>query len=170
MQSRRIVACVAVLTVSLWVNAQGRDSTRATADEVFRKVQIAALLIEDHGEQALEMIADPALGFRWKDTYVFVVDCGADKVMLNLAFPERVGGDIKQHTDYAGNRYGRDLCNTADAGEGWIEYVWLRPGDSEPVRKLSYVKAPDGSPFTVGAGIYDDRRSIAELNAVFTAD
>ena len=45
------------------------------------------------------------------------------------AFPARQGGDIKQHTDYNGYQYGLDLCETAQqAGGGWVEYVWLKPG------------------------------------------
>ena len=74
-----------------------------------------------------------------------------------------VGGDIKKHTDYAGQPYGATLCNKAAHGGGWVEYVWLAPGGSTPRRKLSYVRAVAGTPYQVGAGVYDDNTSLDAL-------
>ncbi len=138
------------------------DSERADSAEVVAKVEEAAALIREEGEAALAKIADPASGFVWKDTYVFVVNCEADRVMVNPAFPERVGGDIKQHTDYAGYRYGQALCDMAERpGGGWIEYVWLPPGGDTPKRKVSYVRSVAGTPYQLGAGVYDHATSVA---------
>jgi len=135
----------------------------ATAEEVMEKVHRAAGLIESHGDAAIGMISARGADFRWKDTYIFVVDCDADRVMVNLAFPERVGGDIKKHTDYAGYRYGVELCAMAASGGGWIEYVWLQPGEITPMRKISYVMTARGSSYQVGAGIYDEHTTLREL-------
>lgn len=141
----------------------GSAHEAASAEEVIDKVRQAASLIESYGDAALDMIAARPEEFRWKDTYIFVVDCNADRVMVNLAFPDRVGGDIKQHTDYAGHQYGRELCAKAAVGGGWIEYVWLRPGEDTPMRKISFVISVDDNRYQVGAGIYDDTMSLAEL-------
>ena len=103
----------------------------------------------------------------WKDTYVFVVDCANDRVMVNPAFPDRVGGDIKQHKDHDGKQYGRELCEVATRpGGGWIEYVWPRRGGGTPTRKVSFVVSADGQPYQLGAGLYDDSRSLEELQAL----
>ncbi len=127
----------------------------ATADEVVATVQRAAALLHEDQESAIAAISERSGDFVWKDTYVFVVNCAADRVVANPAFPERVGGDIKQHTDYAGYRYGETLCETAAlAGGGWVDYVWLRPGSSTPQRKSSFVIAVPDTDLTVGAGIY----------------
>lgn len=97
-------------------------------------------------------------------SFVFVVNCDADEVMANPAFPERVGGDIKQHTDHNGKQYGLELCETANRkASGWIEYTWPRSGGGEAMRKMSYVMSVNGRPFQVGAGIYDATVSLAEL-------
>lgn len=139
-------------------------SQHATPEEVIVKVRQAARLLADQGDAALATFRDPDSRFSWKDTYVFVVDCEADRVLANPAFPDRVGGDIKIHTDYAGNPYGVRLCETASRpGGGWIEYVWLRPGDTEPLRKVSFVMSVPGRSYQVGAGVYDDELSLAEL-------
>ena len=130
----------------------------ATADEVLAKVTRAAELIRRDAESGLDAIADPSGEFVWKDSYVFVVDCKADRVIANPAFPERVGGDIKRHTDYAGYRYGLALCDTASKPDGgWVDYVWLRPGLKTPTRKRSFVRSVPGTTYQVGAGIYGER-------------
>lgn len=137
----------------------------ASPEEVVAKVREAAALMEVDGAAALAAIGDPSSRFTWKDTYVFVVDCEKDRVMANAAFPERVGGDILRHTDYAGFRYGPVLCEVAGRpGGGWIEYVWLRPGRETPERKISFVMSVSGGLYQVGAGVYDDTVTLEALN------
>ena len=59
---------------------------------------------------------------------------------------------------------GLELCAMAKTpGGGWIEYVWPRPGGGEPMRKISYVVSVDGQPYQLGAGIYDDKQSLEQL-------
>lgn len=160
------LGCLLLLTAL----ASGLAAEQAGPEEVVDKVQQAAELLEKDGEAALAVIMDPSGGFAWKDTYVFVVDCAADRVRANPAFPERVGGDIKQHTDYAGKQYGLELCETAARpGGGWVEYTWLRPGGKTPLRKVSYVTSVKGRRYQLGAGIYDESTPIAELEAISKA-
>jgi len=141
-----------VLVISASASA---DPQYATREEVVDKVRAAAEMLAAAGHEALPMIADPEGEFVWKDTYVFVVDCDADRVMANPRFPERVGGDIKQHTDYAGFRYGASLCEKARLPDGgWITYRWPRSGSSEPLTKTSFVLGVPGIPLQVGAGVY----------------
>jgi len=42
------------------------------------------------------------------------------------------------------------------SGSGWVDYMWPKPGETQPSRKWSYVKAVsvDGAPALVGAGFY----------------
>lgn len=147
------------------------EGAGASPAEVIEKVRKAATLLEERGAAGLEILRDPSSEFMWKDTYVFVVNCDADEVMANPAFPERVGGDIKQHADYAGKPYGMELCETAQrTGGGWVEYVWPRSGGGEPTRKTSYVVSVPGQPYQVGAGIYNETVSLEELELLTAGD
>lgn len=155
---RHLCALFASLSLAAVAHADSGQADPAHADsgEVVLKVEQAVALLRDHGDAALAALRDPHGRFVWKDTYVFVVNCDDDIVVSNPAFPERVGGDIKQHTDYAGKQYGLELCRTASRpGGGWIEYVWLPPGTDTPKRKLSFVRSVPGRPYQVGAGVYD---------------
>lgn len=144
-----------------------KQTGQATPVEVISKVRKAAVLLAAQGEAGLKVIRDSNSEFTWKDTCVFVVNCDADLVMANPAFPERQGGDIKQHTDYNGKRFGPELCKTAkQPGGNWVEYVWPRPGGGKPSRKISFVVSVDGLPYQVGAGIYNETITLEELNRI----
>jgi hypothetical protein len=39
-----------------------------------------------------------------------------------------------------------------------------KPGEKEGSRKVSYLLSAKGTPYVVGAGIYDDKATIAELS------
>ncbi len=141
------------------------QNEKATPLEVILKVRKAAALLADQGDDGLKILRDSNSEFTWKDTYIFVVNCDADLVMANAAFPEREGGDIKQHTDYNGKQYGRALCNMAQRPEGaWVEYIWPKPGGGKPSRKISYVVSVKGLPYQVGAGVYNETITMRELN------
>ncbi len=147
----------------------GTNHTRneATPLEVVEKVRRAAKLLAEQGPAGLRILRNNTSIFTWKDTYVFVVDCNADLVLANPAFPEREGGDIKQHTDYNGKQYGFDLCETAGKpGGGWVEYMWLKPGGDKPMRKISYVMSVEDHPWQLGAGIYNESVSLEELEEI----
>lgn len=151
----------AVICAPLSANADIRELKPL---DVMQKVQKAARLLSEDTEAGLTIIRDKSSEFFWNGTYVFVVDCDADRVMANPAFPEREGGDIKQHTDYNGKQYGLELCDVAKRPEGgWIEYVWLRPGGEVPTRKVSYVMSTRDSKLQLGAGLYDTRHSLDSL-------
>src|SRR5690349_24084720 len=45
-----------------------------------------------------------------------------------------------------------------------VEYWWPKPGEKDGSRKLSYGLAAKGTPYAVGAGIYDDKATVAELS------
>lgn len=153
------------LGIVTFVNVAAGDETKhATAQEVISKVNEAVQLIQEQGQGALGKIADPSMGFVWKDTYIFIVNCERDMVVVNPAFPERVGGDIKKHADYAGEPYGKRLCEIAEHPHGgWIEYVWVIPGEDTPRRKVSYVRSVPGTPYQLGAGIYDESSKLSDL-------
>ena len=67
------------------------------------------------------------------------------------------GSDLSGYQDPNGKRLFVEMVQTVKAhGEGFVAYSWPKPGVSEPVRKISFVKgfAPWG--WMIGAGIYID--------------
>src|SRR5271166_6430096 len=40
-------------------------------------------------------------------------------------------------------------------GEGWVDYMWPKPGKDAPSKKLSYIYRVPGKDVFVGAGVYE---------------
>ena len=136
----------------------------ATPEEVIVKIKKAAELLKAKGEEALKTLRDPSSEFTWKDTYIFIIDLEKSLVLSNPAFPEREGGNIREHLDWNKKLYGLELCEVANNGGGWIEFMWPKPGTQTPLRKMAFVYPVPGYRYTVCAGIYNDTLSLEEAN------
>lgn len=135
-----------------------------TPQEVVENVHKAAELLKTQGKEGLEILRDPQYELNTGDAYIFIIDVEESLVVSNPRFPERNGGNIREHLDWAGKHYGIELCDVAMQGGGWIEFVWPKPGTTEGVRKISYIYPVPGLRYTVCAGIYDDTMSLDGLN------
>jgi cytochrome c len=40
-------------------------------------------------------------------------------------------------------------------GEGWVDYMWPKPGEKTPSKKLSYIYRVPGKDVFVAAGVYE---------------
>ena len=43
----------------------------------------------------------------------------------------------------------------SDSGEGWVSYMWPKPGEKKPSKKASYIYRAKGQDVSFGAGIYE---------------
>ncbi len=159
-----VVLAVAFLIVALSSVAEGQD--KATTQEVVAKVREAASTLSKTGDLApFNQKQGPWV---WKDTYIFVDDCDKKVVVAHPIKPEQVGQDIMSIKDTRGKNLYPDpqgFCDAAKKPSGvWIEYWWPKPGEKEGSRKISYYLGAKGTPYVVGAGIYDDKATIAELS------
>ena len=127
----------------------------ARPEEVIEKIKEAVALLREQGEKGLETLRSPTSSFVWKDCYLFVIDLEKSLVLSNPAFPEREVGNIREHFDWNKKLYGRELCEKANAGGGWIEFMWPKPNTDVPLRKIAFVYPVPGYRYTVCAGIYD---------------
>ncbi len=146
-----------------------------TPEEVIAKVREAAAFLGKEGKAGLAAFEGEGSPYIWKDTYVFVLDCAADVIVAH-AVPASRGVAISGLRDADGKAYGADMCRAAAVpGGAWAEYVWPKPVadaegnvvySDEAYRKVSYVLGVAGQPYQVGAGIYNDPLSLAELDAL----
>jgi signal transduction histidine kinase len=123
---------------------------------VVDRVREAAELIQSDGEQAFAVLRDKAGGFLFYDAYVFVMS--KDGVMLvNPPSPELEGTSVLEVTDADGVRPGQEMLKVlSQTPEGWVSYLWPRPGDRRAVHKETFVTqvSSGGRELVVGAGIY----------------
>lgn len=148
----------------------------ATPQEIIAKVKEAAAYLTTEGEAGLALFDEADTQFVWKDTYVFVWDCTADAVVAHPV-PSVRGVVISTVTDVNGKVFGPNLCKASERPDGgWVDYMWQKPVKAEgsnqltyegdAARKVSYVLAVPGQPYQVGAGEYNDKDTVEELDAL----
>ncbi len=164
MKSSKILAGVAVAILIVALSSVGLGQDKATAQEVITKVKEAVSTLSKTGD--LAQFNQKQGPWVWKDSYIFVQDCDKKVVVAHPIKPELVGQDIMSIKDTRGkNLYAEGWCETAKKPSGvWIEYWWPKPGEKEGSRKISYHLSAKGTPYVVGAGVYDDKATIAELS------
>jgi signal transduction histidine kinase len=89
-----------------------------------------------------------------KELYVFALTM--DNLML--AHPhvdEWLGKDMSETKDSNGKAYFQEFKKIAqNPGEGWVDYMWNRPGENAPRFKRSYIMKVPGQEIYVGSGYY----------------
>ena len=171
---RRLTVALTTAAVLAWAPAGFADDT-ATPEEVITKVRAAADYLEQNGKSGLETFNKADSPFIWKDAYVFVFDCAAG--IADIAHPVASIRNRKVATDKdaAGNVVGPEMCEAAKRpGGGWEEYKWWKPVKSpngkivgyekKVSRKVSYMLSVRGQPYEVGAGVYNNTLTVAELD------
>jgi hypothetical protein len=158
------VVVLSLLNLALPYAIVGQD--HATPQEVVAKVREAANTLSKTGD--LAQFNQKQGPWVWKDTYIFVNDCDKKVVVAHPLRPEQLGNDFGAIKDTRGNTLYPDregFCKAAKQPSGtWIEYWWPKPGEKEGSRKVSYYLSAKGTPYVVGAGVYDDKATIAELS------
>ena len=106
-------------------------------------------------EQAKQQIGNLRFGPDGKD-YFFIVDT-AGIMLMHPIKPSIVGNDQSDLRDPKGKAFIQEMVKIAkENGQGFVEYLWPKPGENEPVGKLSYVQLFKEWGWIVSTGIYVD--------------
>ncbi|MCF7794016.1 MAG: cache domain-containing protein [Candidatus Cloacimonetes bacterium] len=97
-------------------------------------------------------------GSKWfqDETYIFV--WGIDG--LRYVYPPDPAGEgknMKDLKDINEKPIGREFIEAADNDEGWVFYMWTKPGETEPEQKTTFIKRAidaDKKVYLVGCGLY----------------
>ena len=90
------------------------------------------------------------------DNYYWINDLGPTMIMHPLK-PELDGQDLTNSKDPDGKALFVEMAEVCKkAGEGFVPYMWPKPGSEKPVSKISYVKLYKPWGWMVGSGIYVD--------------
>jgi methyl-accepting chemotaxis protein len=92
-----------------------------------------------------------------EDGYVVIIGMDARPIQ-NPARPENDGKDLSGFTDPKGFHVFAEIARTAAsaAGEGYLSYLWVRPGSTQPSEKLSRVVSYKPWGWAVMTGLYVD--------------
>ncbi|WP_295407193.1 cache domain-containing protein [uncultured Thiocystis sp.] len=151
--------------------AWAADPAPATAKEVVLKVHEAVQYLNEKGLAGFsDFNNNKDARWVWKDSYVFVYSCREDVMIAHPLRPDLVGKPILRMRDDKDQPLFQHLCQaSANQDGGWVEYWWPKPGEAKASRKISYTQSAAvsfKSDIRVGAGIYDDQLTPADLSNI----
>ncbi|MDR3453903.1 MAG: cache domain-containing protein [Rhodoferax sp.] len=155
---KQILVCT-VLATSAMVNPANAQQSPPTSDKAMQVetlVNKAAALIDSKGKAAFSEFRVKDSKWFHGDTYLFVYDLKSN-VLLNPAFPAREGTKVTGQKDANGKLFHDAMIQMAQTkGSGWVDYMFPKPGQTQPSQKWAYVKAVsiDGVPGLVASGFY----------------
>jgi signal transduction histidine kinase len=132
---RTMMACLVAVaflgTTSAY--AAGDFGTSAEAKAMLDK---AVKELKADKQAALQKFQKGEGGFKDRDLYPF---CGGPDGNFT-AHPSLTGKSLKDLKDKAGKPLGEEMYKVAKEGQvSEVAYMWPRPGQQEPVQKVSYV-------------------------------
>ena len=126
----------------------------------YAKLAQNGVMTKDEAQKAaLAAIADLRYGGK---EYFFVENFDGVMLMHPIA-KQLVGQNRSNDRDPTGKLFSKEMMELAKTkGEGFVEYMWPKPGEKEPSPKLSYLKAFKPWGWFVSTGIYVD-----DIDAIF---
>jgi cytochrome c len=162
MNAKILFVGISVLAGFLWTAppafSQQPAPTSEKAKQIEALVDKAATVIESKGKAAFPEFRKSGGEWMFGETYLFVYDTNLN-VLLVAAFPQNEGKNQTGKTDSNAKLYHDEFVKVVQSrGSGWVDYMFPKPGQTQPSQKWSYVKAVmvDGVPGLVGAGFYPD--------------
>ena len=128
-----VLSVMVVAGVATLVAAQAQYGTAAEAKAMLEK---AVGALKANKGKALAEFTKGEGGFKDRDLYPF---CGGPDGNFT-AHPSLTGKSLKDLKDKAGKPLGAEMYKVATDGKiSEVSYMWPRPGQTEPVQKVSYV-------------------------------
>ncbi len=130
---RRTLQALIVLVFGVGLARAGEFGTAAEAKAMLEK---AAAAVKADKAGALAKFAKGEGGFKDRDLYPF---CGGPDGNFT-AHPTLNGKSLRDLKDKAGKALGEEMYKVAAEGKvAEVAYMWPRPGQTEPVQKVSFV-------------------------------
>ncbi len=123
--------------------------------EIKALVESAIDMFRSQGRDSmLKAINDKNGPFVKDDLYVFALTM--DNTMLGHPYEHTIRRiNVSNVQDNNGTRLFEKFKEVVTTkGEGWVEYLWAKPGAAVPSPKRSFVKKVPGEDLYVGAGYY----------------
>jgi methyl-accepting chemotaxis protein len=169
---------VCLVVVVLMIGAMTRTRMVSERKAILRQeVQIAQGVIEQYQKKAADhtlpvaeakhQAVETLRNLRWgqdRSGYFAIYDSTAVAVLVPSK-PELEGKDQSAMVDPHGVHVALTVIkNAAPAGDGFSAYEWPKPGETEPVGKMTFSAQVPGWDWTVLTGVYTD-----DINAAFVA-
>lgn len=155
--NRGILRIARVLVIVMIALAAGTVLADDSA-EVKALVEKGVVMAVIEGEQAaIKAIGDPEGLFIKGEFYLFAGPLDKVAMSAHPYKPDLVNIDLSTFRDNHGNFLFFEFVETAlNAGAGWTDYWWPKPGATKASHKKTYVMKVPGMNMYIGGGFYTE--------------
>ncbi|KAF0142380.1 MAG: methyl-accepting chemotaxis protein [Stygiobacter sp.] len=108
-------------------------------------------------EEAQKKALEAVKALRYNKTDYFWINDLEPKMIMHPIKPQLDGQSVAENKDPNGVFLFQEMIKVAQAkGAGFVDYMWEKPGSTEPQPKISYVQLLKEWGWIVGSGIYVD--------------
>jgi cytochrome c len=155
---RSLAVCIVLVGPMMASTAHSQEGPPPSdkAKQIEDLVNRAAALVDQSGRAAFDDFRKRDSQWWFGNTYLFAYDDHLN-VLLNPAFPKREGTNPSGEKDANGKMFHDEFLKKVQAsGAGWVDYMFPKPGQTQPSHKWSYVKGfkVDGMTGLIGAGFF----------------
>jgi signal transduction histidine kinase len=143
---------LAMITALAMSGAPLLAAENGTAEEAGAMLERAVAALKEDKDAALAAFSAGEEDFRDRDLYVFCLDPEQRVLTAHGGDPTLVGQEVPELRNQAGQRVDQELVAIAEDEFAEIEYLWPRPGETEPSEKVSYVTRVEDQ--VCGVGYY----------------
>jgi cytochrome c len=130
---------------------------KPTPEMIIKKIDEACKLLEKEGKASFPKFKGKDSQFIFAGTYIWIHDMEGVMQMHPVKY-KMEGKHLIGLKDINGKLFFTEMNKIArEKGSGWVAYMWPKPGEKDPSKKVSYVKLCkiDGVDMVAGCGVYD---------------
>lgn len=148
---RFYLSLVIIMVVFCFTMSAAAESAK---DEAVAKCKEAADMVKKMGLEAATAEINKKDGeFVTPNTYVFLMNTKGEMLGHPIK-PSLIGKNLSDLKDSNGKEFFKEFIKVATtSGDGWVDYMWPKPGEEKPSEKVSYILKTGDDTF-VGAGYY----------------
>jgi methyl-accepting chemotaxis protein len=152
----------------IWIHFKIRSSSYQSQYEKTRQLVQSAWSVASHygqqaeagrmtAAQAREAAMQALKSMRYGENNYFWINDLYPRMIMHPTNPALDGKDLSQNRDPNGVPIFVEMAKICkEKGEGRLEYAWAKPGSTQPVPKVSYVKLYQPWQWVIGTGVYVD--------------
>ena len=134
-----MIGVVSVVALTLSTAALAQQNQFGTAAEAKAMLAKAVAAVQADKATALAMFNKGEGGFKDRDLQPFCFNV-SDGTLTAATMPSLLGTDVRTLKDKTGKPFGEEVYKAAMEGKMTeVSYMFPRPGETEPVQKVSFI-------------------------------
>lgn len=142
------------------IDTSKKEAVQTAVESVYKIMELQYNLAKEGKitqDQAKKQAMQIIKSLRYHEKEYFWIHDLSNNMVMHPVKPELDGKSIAEMKDPNGKKLFIEMNEVVKkSGSGFVDYLWPRPGDTNPVPKISYVSLFKDWEWVIGSGVYVD--------------